>query len=264
MQCVILIDSFRRMTLNQLFRQMFFFMVCLVPINLLAAVQIEVENNNLKETIWSDGSKLHVKSSQEPAYILVNAEQRRLYTINHKEKQIINLSDEIKKPPVLPEIQDVKIDFFRHGPGPNILGFETELYLLKANGKICRTEYLSKAVAELTGAIAGLELMTEYRMSTTFGTLPNELELCFTADHLTYQRYRKGGFPLKSEDQFGKTMFEIISIKKDSNNPIDNFKLPERYTVMSYKEMMDSSELITVGAGTEMHPLPVSEDRLSR
>ncbi len=246
--------------MNKLVKVTFCWIVCILPINLYAAVQLEVKNNNVKETIWSDGNSLHVKSSDELGYILTKASNRQLFTVNTNEKQIINLSDKVEKAPIIPKMEGVFIEFVHHGAGPIMHGFNTKLYLLKVNGEICRSEYLINTDAELTNVLSGLELMTEYRINTTFGSMPAQLDLCFVAEHLTYKRHSKHGFPVKSENQYGKTEFELISINKDAANPTDNFMLPEGYTVISYEEMMNSSGIAPESNANEMHPPAVSKD----
>ncbi|MDH3326716.1 MAG: hypothetical protein OEM38_08365, partial [Gammaproteobacteria bacterium] len=178
---------------------------------------------------WSDGNSLEIRIDQEPIYTLVNASQRHLYKINTKEKKILNLSDNVKQAPHIPDVEGISIDYVLHGAGPVILGFDTELYLLKVNDDICRSEYLVKSDVELTNILPGLGLMMEYKINTTFRDLPEDLDLCFVANHLAYKRYGKYGFPIKSEDQFGKVQFELISIKKDAENPVGNFHLPDNY-----------------------------------
>ncbi|MDH3326291.1 MAG: hypothetical protein OEM38_06195, partial [Gammaproteobacteria bacterium] len=103
----------------------------LLPLYSYAAVQIEVKNKSLTEIIWSDGNSLEIRIDQEPIYTLVNASQRHLYKINTKEKKILNLSDNVKQAPHIPDVEGISIDYVLHGAGPVILGFDTELYLLK-------------------------------------------------------------------------------------------------------------------------------------
>jgi len=244
----------------KLFKVSFFWVVCVLPINLYAAVQLEVQNNNFKEIIWSNGSSLHVKSDNEPGYILVNTSQRQLFTINDNDRQVINLSDKIKQAPVIPEMEGVSIEYIRHGAGPIMQGLDTELYLLKVNGEICRSEYLTNIDTELVDVLSGLELMTEYRISTAFASMPAQLDLCFVAEHLSYQRYRKHGFPMKSENQFGKTEFELLSINRDIPSPSNKFALPEGYSVISYEEMMESSGIVPSNGSNEMHPPAISKE----
>ena len=249
--------------MNKLFKVIFCWIVCSLPINLYAAVQLEVRNNNIKETLWSDTNSLHVKNGDEPGYILVKTSQRQLFTINNNDRQIVNLSDKVRQAPNIPEMEGVSIEFVRHGAGPIMHGFDTELYLLKVNGEICRSEYLTNADSELISVLSGLELLTEYQINTTFASMPAQLDLCFVAEHLSYQRYRKHGFPVKSENQYGKTVFELISINRDIANPDNKFRLPEGYTVISYEEMMNSSGIVPDSTGNEMHPPAISKDIMS-
>jgi len=223
--------------------------------SLSAAVQLEVTNKGNKETIWSDGENLHIQAEGELGYLLLNPVKRQLFTINPSQKQIVNLSGKIKQSPKIPKMNDTIIDVVEHGAGPKMRGYETMLYLLKVNGEICRSEYLAKSVEELTNVIAGLELMTEYKIITTFGSLPAQLDLCFVAEHMSYKRFSKHGFPVKSNDQYEKTEFEMISINKFAKNPPNDFKLPEGFTVISYEDAMASTGMPPmVGTGHEMHP----------
>jgi len=194
--------------------------------NLQAAVKIEITNDSNEETIWANDTELHVKNMSSPVYTLINTTQRKLYTVDLDQKVIIDLSEKIKEKLSISEVNDISIEFVHHGAGPVMLGFDTDLYLLKVNGEICRTEYLSQSAKELNVFIAGLELMTEYRISTTFSNLPSDLDLCFVADHLSFQRYSQYGFPMKSSDQYGKVTFELLSINTASSNPPGNFKVP--------------------------------------
>ena len=204
----------------------------LASFNLFAAVKIDVNRSGVKESIWMEEGKLHIESGGGSTYTLIDSKQRQLHTVDNENKRISDLSGKVKQKLLLPAAEGISIEFVPHGAGPVMLGFETELYLLKVNGEICNTEYLSKA-AELTEIVAGMELLTEYKMASTFSSLPPELDLCFVADHLSYERYTKFGFPIKSNDQFGKVQFELLSVDKNTKKPLGSFKLPENYSIDS-------------------------------
>jgi len=212
------------------------------------------------ETIWSNGTQLHMKSEKELGYILVKPSQRQLYTVNLMDKQLIDLSEKVAQAPDLPDIEKIEIEYFHHGSGPIILNYPTELYLLKVNGEVCLTEYLTTAEPELTAIVPSFELITEYKINSTFKSLPKDLDICFVANNITYKRYKSHGFPLKSNDQFGKTQFEVTSIDKNAENPINNFKFPENYIVLTYDQMMDAASNIVSDPSVEMHPEPITPE----
>ena len=243
-------------------KQVYYFaawFVGITPVLSYAAVQLDIKTNNQNETFWSDGKHLHVQSGEDPAYILVYPDQRQLFTIDHAQKQVIDLSEKITQAPTMPPPEEYSIEYIHHGAGPKILGFDTEFYLLKVNGEVCMSEYLSKSLNKLSDVISSMELMTEYRINTTFGNLPPQLDLCFVAEHIAYQRYREHGFPLRTEDQFGKVQFELLKINEAADNPKENFKLPEGFTVITYEQMMESSNMIPLEPQGDMHPSEVIE-----
>jgi len=231
-----------------------------LPFYTLADTKLIVKNGKLTETIWSDGQHLHVKSEKKLGYILAMPEKRQLYTVNLMDQQLIDLSNKVENKPKTPKMTELKIEYIHHGPGPNILGFKTELYFLEVNGEICHTEYLSKSSEPLMALIAGLELMTEYKINTSFGSLPKDLELCFVADNLFYKRFSQHGFPLKIEDQFGKATFEIIDIDLNASKPFNNYEFPEGFKVLTYNQMMESASNIVSDPDNEMHPDPTNFD----
>lgn len=201
-----------------------------------------------------------MKSERELGYILVKPMLRQLYTINLIDKQLIDLSKKVRQAPALPEVSEINIDYTYQGPGPKLLGYQTETYQLKANDTICLTEYLTTSEPELSNLLPSLDLMTEYKISTSFSTLPRELDICFVANNITYKRHTTHGFPLKSIDQIDKTQFEVIHIDKKAKGPINNFGFPENYTVLTYDQMMNSATNFVTDSVSEMHPEPIAQD----
>jgi len=196
-----------------------------------ASVLVSVNQNGENKSIWIGEDKVSIKTEKKSSYTLVDSKQRTLLSINKNKKQITDSSQKIAVKPTLPEIKTLDIQYIHHGKGPIIAGLETEFYLLKVNDEICQSEYLSK-LPEFEAGTTALMLMTEYRINTTFKSLPNELSLCFVADNLKYMRYKNNGFPVKLEDQFGKTIFEVTSFDLHSNTPKNQFELPTDFNLI--------------------------------
>ena len=232
------------------------------PVYALADIKLTIKNDKLNETIWSNGQNLHVKSEKELGYILVKPEKRELYTINLMDQQLIDLSNKVKDKPKIPRNIDLKIEYNHRGPGPTMLGLKTDLFSLEVNGKICQTEYFVSSSEALTALTAGMELMTEYKINTSFDALSKELELCFVADNLNYDRYSKHGFPIKIEDQYGKTLFEVIDIDVNASQPFNNYKFPEGFLVLTYNQMMEAASNMVFDTANEMHPEPINIQEL--
>ena len=96
--------------------------------------------------------------------------------------------------------------------------------------------------------------MTEYKIITTFGSLPAELDLCFVAEHMSYKRFGKYGFPIQSNDQYEKTEFEMISINRFASTAENYFKLPEGFSVIGYEAIKQTAGMVIPGTGYKIHP----------
>ena len=53
--------------------------------------------------------------------------------------------------------------------------------------------------------------------------------------------------------------FELLSINETADNPQENFKLPEGFNVITYEQMMESSNMIPSEPQPDMHPPEVIE-----
>ncbi len=175
-------------------------------------------------------------------YMLVDLSSVTFYAVAPAEHTIIEFSPKEKKKD---KQQAVKMDLEGAGKGPEVAGYETQIYKLSADGKSCGSILLSKSaakikdVSKLLGALRGLnpDTFIPEEMQQSFHAHRDPCDLAKT--QLGEKAIVKLGFPMKSLDPKGKVIDEVVSIKTGIKLDSALFELPEEYSRTTVKEMME-------------------------
>ncbi|MEN8215201.1 MAG: hypothetical protein ABFS56_02260 [Pseudomonadota bacterium] len=223
-----------------------------------AATVVERRQMETIQKITLDKDDAHISSPDPNFYTLIDLDKGKAYMVNTKEKRIVemNIIGTPPKPPQdmmppwqpsqppqatnRPEPPPVKASLIEKGNGPEIAGYPTVKYQVKANGQACSENYFSKKAAQVPYIKDWLKAMSDMTNSRKMKGM--RIHPCQKAHDDLEAESMKLGFPMKSVVKMGerggdKVRFEIIRIKTDVEVSADTFTLPG-YDVISEQEMI--------------------------
>ncbi len=209
-----------------------------------AATYMETNlTNGATSLYWIGKRYVHIRPGDVPGTVLVDMEANRQYMINHDQQLVIELTDSgnlMKTPPGLipPELQrqmeqKPSVEFIRKGQGPEIVGYATTRYEVRAGGKVCNEQYLSVAV------LKNLEIKRFYDASRRLSPKRGfQFDPCEQAEPEIENRYPTLGLPLRTIAPSGAVKKEILTIKTGIEAPEGTFEFPDDYRRTTLQQMM--------------------------
>ena len=189
------------------------------------------------ETIIIDKQQVRINASNSNNYTLLDLNKRKVYFVDGKKERIVEmdikgtppkLSQNIPKPPSPPWGDSIEPELVSQGEGPEIAGYSTVHYQVKALSRVCSDHYFSKEAANKLAYLNDfLEVMSEMSRSRKIQGMP--VHPCQQALEDLETESAKLGIPMKSIIKGGrgdKVKHEILSIKTKSDISTNTFTLP--------------------------------------
>ena len=212
---------------------------------LFADVEIKMQSpDGLVTTFWIGPDKVNMATESASGYVIVDVKQQKQFLIDHNEGMVIDVSDGFSDPSVsapqsnanTPQESSVDIRIEKAGKGPEIAGFNSEIYEIKANGTLCSKEFLSTEPfrhPEIVQLLKVMELLGESD-DINNNTLYSPCEQAELTLERQYQHY---GIPLKSVDANGITSSEVIDFKV-ADAPAGIYDFPRGYAVTTMRQLL--------------------------
>ncbi len=217
-----------------------------------AATVVKRELQGNTEKIIMEGQQVRIETQNSNYYTLMYLAQSKTYMIEVKEKRIIEM-DIVGKPPKLPPNRhpmpkppwgdSVNAELVEKGNGPNIAGYPTKRYQIKALGKACSDNYFSKEVASHIDAFleASDKMINSRKIKGMF------VHPCQQAYDDLKAKMRKQGVSMKLVLKGGKkgdmVMYEITDIQTNVKVSAALFKLPMGYKTISEQKMIEERQV---------------------
>jgi len=218
-----------------LFVTLFLFTVTL-PQMTYAATLIESKESNVGlQKTWIEGDRLRVTSEDGEQYMLMNFTQRTMHVVYPDKMQVMdmsNLIDSLSNDNNTRNNQVFTVE--KKGKGPAVAGYQTDHYVVYHKGERCFESFTSlQAVKELDleHFISGMNEM--FPRENTPETNDNP---CVNAENAL--EYEKIGIPLMLIEQDGSETYSISKFEKNAPLPAGGFSIPEGFTVIDYKQMV--------------------------
>jgi hypothetical protein len=222
-----------------------------------AATVIERNEFGKQQTITLDEEQVRIDSPIPHIYMLMDLKKAKVYMINTKEREIVkmNLVGESPQPPRQMRErsrdrqqqswqQTTKPELVHKGKGPNIAGYPTVSYQVKANDKVCSENYFSHPAAEVAYLENFIKAMSKMANSRKPKGMP--LPPCLKAYEQLEAKSMKLGIPMKiifkGGRQGDKVADEITSIKTNVKVAANTFALPTDYKMMTEQEMREKAQ----------------------
>lgn len=221
----------------------FVILLLLLPaLNLKAAIMIEVDNEDGKSRIYSDGLKGRIEMGGNTGFVIVDTEINSLFLIMPEKQIALDMSSSLKAnsdTEVLDQVNN-KAELQKVGKGPRIEGYKTVKFEYLTNGSPCGTVFLSKK------ALKDLEMKQMFDIFRKMGKRAKELtqkmnvdiDPCETAYMGLSDEIAGKGIPLRTEYQDGTLKNLVTKIEKNAKLPPDSFTIPENYRIVKPGQMM--------------------------
>jgi len=222
---------------------------------------IEFIYNDTKSQFLTDGNMARINSRGTDDYKIVNFKTSMIYSVSPEDKQITNLSSSI------PSISGVKplsirLDLKPAGPGPVIAGYNTNKYLLSANGEYCGALFASKDALKgsaIENMFGTLKTMADNHLES-LGGFAAIIPTCQLARMQLVEKLQYIGAPMRVLDIEGNIDTEITTIIKNAGVDSHNYSFPANYKKVSMDERIEQA----LSSGTQTENKPKNKAELRR
>jgi len=209
------------------------------------------------QTVLIEGDKVRMESSKGRGdYTLIYLTTKKVFMVDERNKRVIKMGVGEELPPLPPnlpsrdksqKIPEVDAKLVKLGAGPEILNYATEHYQIVANEVVCSDEYFSETARSIAGLENFINTLAELAQDRKqkMGQMPMPLlarDPCMQAREKLEGELVKLGVPMRSTDNKGRVMTEVVSIETDMKVDAEQFDLPKDYPVMTEKEVVQAME----------------------
>ena len=223
----------------------FIVLLLLLPIlTLNAATIIEVDNEDGKSRIYSDGLKGRMEMDGNAGFVIVDTKKNSLFFVMPEKQIILDMSNslETSSDNENTDQQNNSVELKKVGRGPRIEGYRTAKYEYLTNESPCGTVFLSKK------ALKDLEMKEMFSVFRKISKRAKEFsqrinidaDPCETAYLQLSDEIVKKGIPMRTEDQDGTVTSLVTKIERNAELPLDIFSIPENYKVVKPGQMMQA------------------------
>lgn len=230
-------------------------LLCLVSNVVTAATLIDVQSGPDGHTqVMMDGNQSRIDMGKGQGYMLIDYEKQTMVAVMPEQEQILDMSGEL---PSLggKSAPKIKTELLSVGSGPTIAGYATEIFTVKANGKVCGTLFGSKAAMQTTGISRLFDSMKTMadKQRAAMGGYAGMIDVCTRVNMDFASQSDRVGVPMKMLDDNGKTVSEINSININATLPANVFTLPQDYKTVSLADQMNQ---VTQGVSQAKRQMP--------
>jgi hypothetical protein len=207
--------------------------------SVLAGTVIEIQNNDERMSIMTDGQRVRMNMSGSD-YIIVDYKDNNVRVVDPQKQQVMQLNvDEAAMGNSAPV---VRTSVKRLSSGQMIAGYTTQKYSYTANGKSCGVIYGSTdayQARDIKTLLAAMKIMLE-KQRAVLGGFAAFLDDCTLADMQVVDHVNTIGMPMRTEKN-GRVESEIKSINVDVVLPANTFVIPANYRNVTMQDEMKAA-----------------------
>jgi hypothetical protein len=206
-------------------------------------------------TMYVDGPNSRMGARDASQFVLMNWKEKTLYMVDSAAKQATDMSMGLKQSVAAQKCPQPEVDaVLEHvGAGPQIAGYATEHYIVKADGKACEEIFASKeAFGELGAWLDNVREMEE-RDDEDVGRSKCDIAADKVVD------LGEIGWPLKTVTLRGPgegQVEEVLRIEKNASIPAGFFDVPAGYKIVTLEDLYPGLAAAGEGGSGSMPQLP--------
>lgn len=205
----------------------------------LADIRIDAIDAQGQPVIFSsNGQSARVDNLRENKYALVDMARQRFMLVNPRQHAVLLLDNTASEK----QAPAIDIELKALDKGPDIAGFTTRKFQLRAEGKNCAVIYGSQTAAQQPGLKKLFDALQQLqqRISAMMNAMQPVTNVCSLARAQTAQIFSTTGLPLRIENAGGKVQSRITRI--ESAAPAQDYKLPANFKVTRMQDQIKEME----------------------
>lgn len=214
-------------------------LLTLVSFSVSAGTIVTLQSNTGQPTkVMMEGGKSRIDTGGQD-YVLIDYDKKTMFVVVPEKKQIMDMTGDVPSMGGKPAPK-LNLSIASQGAGPQIAGYATEKFTLKANGSFCGTVFGSKKAMQTTGIDKLFDSMKSMadKQRAAMGGYASLVDDCTRANMNFASQGDKIGVPMKVLDKNGKTANEIKSIVVNATVPANAFVLPKGYQTVKINDML--------------------------
>jgi hypothetical protein len=207
--------------------------------SVMAGTVIEMNNNNERISIITDGQQARINMSGAD-YIIVDYKNNNVSVVDPQKQQVMLLNAGATATANSAPL--VRTSVKRLSPGLMIAGYKTQKYSYTANGKSCGVIYGSTdayQARDIKVLLTAIKTMLENQRAL-LGGFAAFVDDCTLADMQVADHVNTIGMPMRTEKN-GRVENEIKSINRDVILPATTFVIPANYTDVTMQDKMKTA-----------------------
>jgi hypothetical protein len=207
--------------------------------SVMAGTVIEMNNNNERISIITDGQQARINMSGAD-YIIVDYKNNNVSVVDPQKQQVMLLNAGATATANSAPL--VRTSVKRLSPGMMIAGYKTQKYSYTANGKSCGVIYGSTdayQARDIKVLLTAIKTMLENQRAL-LGGFAAFVDDCTLADMQVADHVNTIGMPMRTEKN-GRVENEIKSINRDVILPATTFVIPANYTDVTMQDKMKTA-----------------------
>jgi hypothetical protein len=212
------------------------------PVTAATLIEINSEKEGFTQVLL-DNNNARVTTTQEQSYTIIDYKKQTMHVVLPNQKQIMDMSGELPSKPGK-AASEVKVTVTPMGKGPEIAGYSTMKFGLKANGKNCGIIFGSVDAMKVTGIDKFLAAMDKFQKKqlTAMGSYADMMDSCDRVE-MSMPGYSKTvGLSLREVDKNGGVDHEVTRINTEAPLPVGAFSLPKNYKKVTLADQMKQAE----------------------
>ncbi len=211
----------------------------LLSMTVSADTRVYATNGHGQAAIFSsDGHHARLDNPHQNKYALIDLDRQQYWLVNPTQREALSL-DQSSADPAAQKLRP-HIAITALGAGPNIAGFATRKFQLKADGKDCAIIFGSQKASELKGLGKLFDALgqLQQRISSMMGGLNPMMDACSRAKSQSIQTFKRTGAPMRIVDAKGNVQSEVVRVQSDAQTSAGFYNVPPGYKVTHMQEQM--------------------------
>ncbi|SEH04506.1 hypothetical protein [Candidatus Venteria ishoeyi] len=207
------------------------------------------EVKTFKQTMLVEGLKGRMNGAlPNGQYVLMDVGAGKTFMVNPKEKMVIDMSTPPQMPKMPKQLKQApadkpaaKSELIKVGAGPEIAGYPTTHYQVKADGKLCADQYVSEPALKVKHLKHFMESMGKMNAERkkAVGAMPfMKMNPCFIVAEEVAGDLLAKGIVLRTQSPDGNRDFEVLKIQTDVSVPANDFIIPTGFEIATPQQMM--------------------------
>ena len=216
--------------------------VLLLCASVFADVEIKVKDGfGGISTFSSNGRLVRIDGGKIAGFIIINFSSGEFFMVDLKRNEVMRTS--LDQVDASNSVAPINISLKDKGGAQKVAGYLTRKYEMIADGEYCGSIYTSSKLLQNGDLRAIFESMRNMQKfsSRMLGGMSEIIPLCQRAGMQTADVIESSGAPLRTVDENGKLISEVVAVDTDKKFASNHYELPAGVPVVDMSERMNQA-----------------------